>query len=53
MILKWNSAFIMKILEFFEIYAQILIAHSCSVLKNLGCIFHAKIMMSIFYKGRL
>ena len=35
MILKWNYAFIVKIFGHFEMYAQILIAQSSSVLKNI------------------
>ena len=39
MILKWNYALIVKILKLFKIYAQILIAHSSSVLRNIGLHF--------------
>ena len=42
MILKWNYAFIMKILELFKIYAQIFIAHSSSILRNIGLHFSLK-----------
>ena len=42
MILKWNYAFIMKILLLIKIYAQILIAHSSSILRNIGLHFSLK-----------
>ena len=42
MILKWNYAFIIKILQLFKIYAQILIAHSSSILGNIGLHFSLK-----------
>ena len=42
MILKWNCTFIIKILEIFKFYAQILIAHSSSVLWNIGLHFSFK-----------
>ena len=41
MIFKLNYAFIMKMLELFKMYAQILIAHS-STLKNIGLHFSPK-----------
>ena len=37
-----NFSLIMKILELFEIYAQILIAHFSSVLRNIGLHFTLK-----------
>ena len=42
MILKWNYAFIMKILELFRFDAQILIAHSSSVFRDIGLHFSLK-----------
>ena len=42
MILKWNYAFMIKILELFKIYAQSLIAHFSSSLRNIGLHFSLK-----------
>ena len=42
MILKWNYAFIMKILELLKIYAQIFIIRSSSILRNIGLHFTLK-----------
>ena len=42
MILKWNYAHIIKIFKVFKIYAQILIAHSSSVLRTIGLHFSLK-----------
>ena len=42
MIFIWNYDFIIKILELFKIYAQILIAHFSSVLRNIELHFFFK-----------